>query len=564
MSTLRRPRLLSVGPRAALLELALLAIPLAVLASMMSLAADPSQRTVLLQRGLLYAGVWSAVFVSLRLRPSGQVRWWRRLGYELGMATAVPTLIGAVVWLFDAVHLWRVWVEAGSPATEFVTTRDAAFVQGMFAVVVSGMAYTIVRTTVLVWVVWTGLRRRRLLWSLTHALVVVAVGLAVMAAVVILVQDYRESETILQRGVIGSVAGDQSGEAIDRASGVAFGYVLGRVIVTAIILVALSLMALAVVLPPTLLMSFIVLRPVTRRLEDLTAATAALRAGNLAARVPVGGEDELARLQTDFNAMATDLEKAMRSLQQERDRVGGLLQARRELIAAVSHELRTPVASLRAYLDSAISHWDGSPPATLRQDMETMLGEAERLQRLIEDLFDLSRAEVGRLTLNLAPTDVGAVLDRSARAAAPMAWERGRVEVLAEVPPDLPPARADAGRLEQVVRNLVANAVRHTPPGGLVMLTAARADGEIVVQVKDTGEGIAPQDLPRVWERFYRTGNARERDRGGAGLGLALVKELTEAMGGRVGVESVPGEGSCFTIRLPAVGVPSLESRVPS
>jgi signal transduction histidine kinase len=328
--------------------------------------------------------------------------------------------------------------------------------------------------------------------------------------------------------------------------------------------VALSLMALVVVLPPTLLMSFIVLRPVTRRLEDLTAATAALRAGNLAARVPVGGEDELARLQTDFNAMATDLERAMRSLQQERDRVGGLLQARRELIAAVSHELRTPVASLRAYLDSAISHWDGSPPATLRQDMETMLGEAERLQRLIEDLFDLSRAEVGRLTLNLAPTDVGAVLDRSARAAAPMAWERGRVEVLAEVPPDLPPARADAGRLEQVVRNLVANAVRHTPPGGLVMLTAARADGEIVVQVKDTGEGIAPQDLPRVWERFYRTGNARERDRGGAGLGLALVKELTEAMSGRVGVESVPGEGSCFTIRLPAVGVPSLESRVPS
>ena len=152
----------------------------------------------------------------------------------------------------------------------------------------------------------------------------------------------------------------------------------------------------------------------------------------------------------------------------------------------------------------------------------------------------------------MRPTDIGALLRRVAAAVAPLAWERGRVEVLAEAPPDLPPALADPDRLEQVVRNLVANAVRHTPPGGLVLLAAAAEAGAIVVRVKDTGEGIAPDDLPRVFERFYRADAARDRDRGGAGLGLALVKELTEAMGGSVGVESVAGEGSVFTVRLPA------------
>jgi signal transduction histidine kinase len=248
--------------------------------------------------------------------------------------------------------------------------------------------------------------------------------------------------------------------------------------------------------------------------------------------------------------MAADLERAMGDLQAERDAVARLLEARRELVVAVSHELRTPVATLRAYLDSALAHWDGAAPPTLRDDLGIMAGEAERLQRLIDELFTLARAEAGGLPLALQPTDVGALLRRCAAVAAPPAWARGRVEVLAETPPDLPPARADPDRLEQVVRNLVANAVRHTPPGGLVLLTAAAEADAIVVQVRDTGEGIAAEALPRLFERFYRAGDARDRDRGGAGLGLALVKELTEAMGGSVGVESVAGEGSVFTVRV--------------
>jgi signal transduction histidine kinase len=197
--------------------------------------------------------------------------------------------------------------------------------------------------------------------------------------------------------------------------------------------------------------------------------------------------------------------------------VARLLQARRELVAAVSHELRTPVATVRAYLDSALDRPPdaaGAPPPPLRHDLAIMARETERLQRLIEDLFVLSRAEAGRLPLTLGPVDAGALLTRCAAAAAPLAWERGRVEVLAQAPPTPVWVRADDGCLEQVVRNLVANAVRHTPPGGLVLLTAAPAGDGVIVQVKDTGEGIPAEDLPRIWERFYRGDAARERDAG--------------------------------------------------
>jgi signal transduction histidine kinase len=134
-------------------------------------------------------------------------------------------------------------------------------------------------------------------------------------------------------------------------------------------------------------------------------------------------------------------------------------------------------------------------------------------------------------------------------AVAPLAWRAGRVEVVADAPPGLPLAQADAERLEQVLSNLLRNGVRHTSPGGIVV-AAVSADAEHVsIVVRDTGEGIAPEDLPHIWERFYRGENHRSSD-GGAGLGLAIVKELTEAMGGTVAVESTPGQGSCFTIRL--------------
>ena len=214
----------------------------------------------------------------------------------------------------------------------------------------------------------------------------------------------------------------------------------------------------------------------------------------------------------------------------------------------MSHELRTPIATVRGYLESALQR-DGVVPSELRTDLETMEREVGRLQHLIDDLFTLSRAEVGRLAVRSEPTQVGAVVQHVVDAQAPLAWRQRRVQVLAQLVDDLPAARADAERLEQIVSNLVNNAIRHTPPGGLVAVAVCPEPAGVRIEVRDTGEGIALEELPRVFERFYRGDGSDGRV--GAGLGLALVKELAETMGGTVEATSTPGEGSCFTVRLP-------------
>jgi signal transduction histidine kinase len=248
--------------------------------------------------------------------------------------------------------------------------------------------------------------------------------------------------------------------------------------------------------------------------------------------------------------MAADLERATSEIETERDKVVTLLESRRDLIANVSHELRTPVATVKGYLESALAD-DGAEPTDLRHDLEVMEREIERLQGLIDDLFTLARAEVDGLALNVQPADVGPVVQGRVDAMAPLAWQAGRVEIVAEIPPEPPVALADPDRLEQVLINLLRNGVRHTPPGGIVAVLVAAEEESVRIEVRDTGDGIPPDELCHVWERFYRGTEAQVKDERGAGLGLALVKELTEAMGGSVRVESEVGKGSCFTLRLP-------------
>jgi signal transduction histidine kinase len=294
--------------------------------------------------------------------------------------------------------------------------------------------------------------------------------------------------------------------------------------------------------------AYLLSRRLVKRLERLGAAVDSLAAGDLSRRVEEGGDDEVGQLGRQFNHMAADLERTLHDLQSERDRVTGLLEARRQLVAGVSHELRTPVATIRGYLESAVQPNGRRVPEDLRADLETMEREVVRLQNLIEDLFTLSRTEVGRLALRVEPVDAGVVVCRLAETVAPLAWGQRRVQVVAEIAPDLPPARADGQRLEQIVSNLLGNAVRHTPPGGLVAAIVSTEPAAVRIEVRDTGEGILPEDLSHVFERYYR---GRNNEHGGAGLGLALVKELTAAMGGSVEVTSTSGEGSCFTVRLP-------------
>jgi len=295
------------------------------------------------------------------------------------------------------------------------------------------------------------------------------------------------------------------------------------------------------------LVAYLLSRRLVRRLEHLGKAAESLAAGDLSQRVDAGA-DEVGQLAHRFNNMAADLERTLGDLRSERDRVAGLLDQRRQLVANASHELRTPVATVRGYLESALAQ-PAELPVGLRADLETMERELARLQQLIDDLFALSQAAVGRLSMRLEPTDAGAVVKRLVETTAPLAWRQRQVQVLAEFEQDTPLARADAQRLEQVVSNLLGNAARHTPPGGLVAAAVSTEPAAVRLDVRDTGEGITADEVPHLFERFFR-GHA-QNGQAGAGLGLALVKELTEAMGGSVEANSTPGEGSCFTIRLP-------------
>ncbi|HYO30375.1 MAG TPA: ATP-binding protein [Thermomicrobiales bacterium] len=535
-------------PRRVAIEAAIVTFLLTLLmAVLFAGVSDPERRASALAVGPVGVGILAGVAAALRLRRGGDCRRWYWVEIASAWMASVAIWAGAALALFVGELATGVGMveQGGGPG------RWSAAALGGFAAAVALVAYAVARGTVLAWPTWDRLRRTRLLWALTHAqlasslsLTLVVAGLLSISALVG-ISTGAWSEAFAEGGLGGGAVITFLARVVE-----------GGVPATLVFLLASLVVGVLVVIPIALI-SVVVLPRTTRRLEALAAATAALRAGDLGARVAIGGEDEVARLQADFNAMAADLERSLAALAAERDAVARLLADRRELVAAVSHELRTPVATLRVYLDSVASHWDGkAPPATLRDDLVVMADETDRLGRLIEDLFILSRTEIGRLPLTLRPTDAGALLQRAAAAVAPLAWERGRVEVLAEVPTALSPALADPDRLEQVVRNLVANAVRHTPPGGFVLLAAAAEGDTLLLQVKDTGEGIAPADLPHVWDRFYRAGSARERDGGGAGLGLALVKELTEAMGGSVGVESTPGAGSCFSLRLPVARTP--------
>jgi signal transduction histidine kinase len=181
-----------------------------------------------------------------------------------------------------------------------------------------------------------------------------------------------------------------------------------------------------------------------------------------------------------------------------------------------------------------------------------MHDEAQHLSRLIDDLRTLSLADAGELLLNRQPVDPPSLLERTRLAHAPEAQKRG-ISIQVEVAPDLPQVEVDPGRIAQVLENLMSNALRYTPEGGQVILSAGAGANSVYLRVQDNGAGIPPEDLPYVFDRFYRAEKSRQRHEGESGLGLAIAKSLVEAQGGSLSVESMLGEGTGFTIALPAV-----------
>jgi two-component system sensor histidine kinase BaeS len=341
------------------------------------------------------------------------------------------------------------------------------------------------------------------------ALVSAAVGLAILAVGVTVVGAEVFTALMVEAGDSAEHAREMYDESV-----------IG-VVAAAVVVASLASVVLAIVLA----------RMLARPLALVGRAARRVAEGDYAARVPRDGPEELASLADSFNQMAGSLER------QE--------QMRRDFIANAAHELRTPLTNLQGYLEALR---DGVITAD-RSTYESLWDEAERLVRLSRSLDALAEGDASATSPALEDVDLAAAV-RAALDLAQPTLERAGLKTIVEVPERLP-ARANADHLAQVLGNLMSNAARYTPRGGTVTVRAERRPGDLLVSVSNTGEGIPADELERVFERFYRVEKSRDRARGGAGIGLAIVKQLVEAGGGRVGAESRDGS-TRFWFSLPA------------
>lgn len=290
-----------------------------------------------------------------------------------------------------------------------------------------------------------------------------------------------------------------------------------------------------------LLLALIFAHTILKPLHTLKVVAGKMERGDLSQRVSIKSRGEVGALAHAFNAMADSLSRSERS--------------RRNLMSDVAHELRNPLMNIRGYLELLQDRVLEPTPETLASLYE----ETSLLNRLVADLQDLSLAEAGQLRLIRQPVDLAEVASQAVQIVQPH-LARKNLAFHVHIPPDLPRVTADQERIAQVLRNLLSNAIRHTPEQGEIRLTASREEMMIRISVQDTGVGIASEHLPYLFERFYRADSSRSRATGGSGLGLAIVKQVVQAHGSQITVESQPGQGSCFTFALPIDSLCSMTS----
>lgn len=290
-------------------------------------------------------------------------------------------------------------------------------------------------------------------------------------------------------------------------------------------------LAAALTIASAIILSVLLSRTILQPIRKLTKVARALERGDWSQRVRVRSQDEVGELGAAFNSLVDTLARNER--------------LRRDLVNDVAHELRTPFTNIRCHVEAMLDGLQEPNHETLASlHEETLL-----LNRLLDDLRDLSLAEAGQLSLSLQPCVIRPEIERVVNLYTPAAAAKG-ISITLEAPCDGMRVYADPARLAQILRNLVSNAVRHTELAGRITVTARRETSGVLIVVEDDGSGIAAEHLPHIFERFYRADPSRSRQNGGAGLGLSIVKHLTEAQGGTVAVASKPGEGTRFTIHF--------------
>lgn len=308
--------------------------------------------------------------------------------------------------------------------------------------------------------------------------------------------------------------------------------VVGEVVLTVLrrTLLAVALVAALVALPVSFWLAWRLVQP----LQQLSRAARQLGWGETNTPLPVQSTDEIGELTGSFNAMAAALQEQKR--------------LRRQMVADIAHELRTPLSVMRLDIEGLADglHHPADAAASLRDELEA-------LNRLIEDLRLLSLADAGGLQFELDELALPPFLQRVAATWQPK-MQAQQLQLVTDIPAALPLIYADEQRLAQVLHNLLSNALRYTPPGGQISLGAQGDETGVRLWVADSGPGIAPEDLPRVFERFYRADQSRSRDTGGSGLGLAIAKQWVLLHGGRIWAENSPAGGAQFSVWLPAAG----------
>lgn len=281
-----------------------------------------------------------------------------------------------------------------------------------------------------------------------------------------------------------------------------------------------------------LILALVLARTLTRPIRELTNATRVVSGGSLGHQVPVRSKDELGQLASSFNAMSADLVQSM--------------ELRRQMTADIAHELRTPISVILGHAEAV--HDGVLPPTT--ETFEIIREESQRLERLVEDLRTLSMADAGELQLMLRPTSPGMLLEEAQRVYAHQA-ATDQVSLELHVAQDLPDVDADPQRMKEVFANILNNALRYTPAGGRIVLSAGLAGDYVEFRVQDSGPGLPAEELERIFDRFHRVQTARSRVEGGSGLGLAIARSIVERHQGIISAQSEPGSGLAIVLRLP-------------